>query len=354
MNSKLRLKNTIRKISQLPNRNRNAYKSIYYTQVEVMETGCKWLKSYVDDPVKLLDFSAGNGALGGILKKHIPNAEYFPFDIQPTHESVTQCDFLETRVTCHPDVIGFNPPFGREGRIALQFLEQALTYKPKYILVILPLRPWLFNNIVVKQRVILTADSFYTIEDDKPFSTASEMLLLECDYSNGNPEIGERKVFPFTVTDTRKKEFEGEQFQGSMILLRKVGWYAGQQAYVVSRNMEPDKNNKEYIVNYISKNGVEPSECFSNYGVIWPTSVTPWGKRGHIVCYKDEAVDSSRGGQGFLKLYFQKDIDHQHAERIGKKLVEIFCERDLAFGSPKSINCAIVRSVLLTIWRPLE
>ena len=359
MDSKSSLNKTIEKLNQLPNRNRNAFKNIYYTQPNTMNVAAEWIKKHIkcssNYPLKVVDFSAGDGLFGKTLASVVRHINYIGVDIEPTDPSVEKCDFLNMPYTqyqklSNPDVIGFNPPFGREGRDAIRFMQIALTLQPKWMIVILPFRPWSMSNIFIMERLVLEPNSFFTIEDGMPFSTASEMLLLQCDYRESIPSIIERKEFPFVVTDTRKKEFEGPHFTNSMLLLRKVGWYAGKHCYAVSSDKESTNDNRSYKVNYISSSSIGATESFSDYGVVWPTNLTPWGKRGHIVCYKDEAVSSSRGGQGFLKVYFPIYVDHKQAVIYGKKIVNLFCEQELAFGTPKSINCAIVRSILNSMW----
>ena len=200
------------------------------------------------------------------------------------------------------------------------------------------------SNMKVVERRLLGPNSFYTIENDAPFSTASEMVLCKCDYSEGRiPSVWERKDFPFEVTDTRlPMRLPG----GSMFFVRKVGHYAGKQCYVMSRDTTcPGR----YICNYVVPSSIDGMETFTPPAeeTKWLTLSTPWGRRGHIVCWNDEAVTSERGGQGFIKVYLPVATSHEEALALARKFVDECVKHEVAFGSPRTINCAIVRSILL-------
>jgi hypothetical protein len=341
-------------IQKLPDRNRKAFKDIFYTQPHVIETAMEWLKTKVQPirkaPLEVLDFSAGDGLFGDILKRSYPRSIYHAFDLHPTSNEVEQADFFalneeqKSRIFA-PDVACFNPPFGREGRDALRFWRQALTYRPKWLLLILPFRPWSLSNMTIIERKPLPPNSFYTVEDGEPFSTAAEMLLIRCNYTLENivmPTVTERKEFPFEVTDTRQHM---RLPSASMLLVRKVGHYAGKQCYVLS------KKGDAYTCNYVSLSHIDGNEAFAppvggGPDAKWPTSSTPWGRRGHIVCWNDEAVTSTRGGQGFLKVYLPPRVTHEGALALARRFVDYCVEKEVAFGSPKTINCAIARAII--------
>ena len=339
-------------VEELPDRNRKAFKDIFYTNPEVMRTGVEWLAKHVkpvgSHRLSVFDFSAGDGAFSEVLGRAFSAPIYHAFDIHPTSNSVKQADFLElppqyASQIYNCDVACFNPPFGREGRTALQFWRAALKYKPRWMLLILPFRPWKLSNMQIKERALLGAGAFYTIEDGYPFDAAAELLLLKCDYTrSAPPSVSERKDFAFKVTDTRKPL---ELPTGSMLLVRKVGFYAGKQCYVMTKDVD------RFRVCYFEEECSEPQaeEAFIvPKGGKWPRRDTPWGRRGHIVCMHDEGAAESRGGQGFLKVYLPDDTNHVQAIGVARYLTQFCTKNEVAFGGPKSINCAIVRKVLLS------
>lgn len=338
-------------VEALPDRNRNAFRDIFYTNPALMKLGIEWLQRHIKlkrgSVLKVFDFSAGDGLFGSMLKDIFPKSIYESFDINPTSDLVKQHDFLElplkeSESIRNFDVACFNPPFGREGRLALAFWKQALSYRPKWMLLILPLRPWKLSNMEIIERKLLTANSFYTIEDGFPFSTAAEMMLIKVDNRVAAiPSVVEQKDFVFDVTDTRKDLILPEK---SMLFVRKVGAYAGEHCYVMS-NAQQNKFN----VNYIFRDQIFPEspELFLLPDERpWLAKSTPWGRRGHIVCSFDEGIKSKRGGQGFLKVYLPDWVTHSKANEIALYLTRFCNQNEVAFGAPKSINCAIVRCIL--------
>ena len=73
MDSKSSLNKTIEKLNQLPNRNRNAFKNIYYTQPNTMNVAAEWIKKHIkcssNFPLKVVDFSAGVNRNNFIITK---------------------------------------------------------------------------------------------------------------------------------------------------------------------------------------------------------------------------------------------------------------------------------------------
>jgi hypothetical protein len=337
-------------VEELPDRNRKAFKDMFYTHPAVMQAGADWLLKHVKPAKKrrisVFDFSAGDGAFEDALEQRFSAPIYHAFDIHPTSNCVKQADFLELPSEYASqirdcDVACFNPPFGREGRTAIQFWRAALQHKPKWMLLILPFRPWKLSNMQIKEQKLLGPNAFYTIEDGVPFSVASEMLLLKCNYANGViPTVSERKDFAFEVTDTRKPlRFP----TSSMLFVRKVGFYAGKQCYVMT------KDAGQYQVCYFEQERSEPQAEETFIVPIvgkWPRMATPWGRRGHIVCMHDEGAGDSRGGQGFLKVYLPDETTHAQAIGAARYLTQFCTKNEVAFGGPKSINCAIVRRIL--------
>jgi hypothetical protein len=199
--------------------------------------------------------------------------------------------------------------------------------------------------MTIIERKPLPHGSFYTVEDGEPFSTAAEMLLIKCNYSLEDPvlpTVTERKDFPFEVTDTRQHM---RLPVSSMLLIRKVGHYAAKQCYVLS------KSDDGYVCNYVTPSCTGNVEKFyppagADENTKWPTATTPWGRRGHVVCWNDEAVTCKRGGQGFLKAYLPETATHEDALALARRFVDYCVEKEVAFGTPKSINCAITRAIL--------
>jgi len=108
----------------------------FFTNFETAERLAKVIESqpWFSDITKVIEPSAGDGAW---LKAMYVDEAY---DIQPMHEDVVLQDFLDPAFTIDPDEsilsVG-NPPFGRMGKLAKQFMHRCAEYSD-YIAFILP------------------------------------------------------------------------------------------------------------------------------------------------------------------------------------------------------------------------
>ena len=122
----------------------------FYTKKETAQLASIWYiyvleKEGIDlSNLTFIEPSAGDGVFVSQLKRRI--RAIYGFDILPTGKDVTQCDFLKedfrnllpTGVTEPFFFIG-NPPFGKKGDLAVQFINKCLTLSP-YVGFILPLQ----------------------------------------------------------------------------------------------------------------------------------------------------------------------------------------------------------------------
>lgn len=64
-------------------------------------------------------------------------------------------------------VIGLNPPFGKDGETAIKFLDHAIEFKPRMLIVISPgsielkFRPPKEYKLILKNTALCSGDSFY-------------------------------------------------------------------------------------------------------------------------------------------------------------------------------------------------
>lgn len=366
-------------LKQLTDRNRNDYNDMFYTDKKVFEKAADWIEEFIikkedtDKIIKFGDFSAGDGAFGNILKIRFLNIKYHGIDICPTSKSIKTQDFLSLNLNDSKeiknweDIVGFNPPFGRGGKIAKNFINHVMSAKPKYILTILPVRDYIYSGYEIIKEEFLQENSFYTFDDKSPFSTASVLILLKKIESDDTlmPFIHEYIVqsypkIPYIVNDIPRLELPIKK-NNYLLLTRKVGHYSGKQNYIISIC---DNSTNKYNIVYTDIKGI--FKQWSNIELKFSISEKweennnqqnkklPWEENGHIVCIHDKAAITPRSGIGFLKTQLLLDntltIDEQRD--LLNNINKYFNENPLSFGKPKSINCAILSVVLhKLVWR---
>lgn len=358
-------------LKQLTDRNRNDYNDMFYTEKSILNLAADWIEDLIikkenriNERIYFSDFSAGDGALGKVLNSRFDNIKYNAIDICPTSGCVRSKDFLslnlndEKESKCWKDIVGFNPPFGRGGRLAKKFINHAMTVQPKYLLVIVPVRDFVFNGYEIIKEIFLKENSFYCYDNKLPFSTASMMILLkrkeEKDLMTFITEYSGQTAtkIPYVINDIPRLEIPINK-NNYLLLTRKVGHYAGKQNYLISYN----DNSKKYDILYKDNKGNEKiwkdiilkfdkKEKWNNEES--EEKQLPWELNGHIVCIHDKSSKTVRSGLGFLKtqLQYPKELEDNEKKELLEKINTFFNENPLCFGAPKSINCAILSYVL--------
>jgi hypothetical protein len=294
-------------------KNRSDYGDKYFTCEDVIihhiDTFASFWEKDFSQMKQFFDFSAGNGEFSQFLKAKFPNLEIKQIDLSPLHPAIEKIDFFKFQnfESFQGSVVGYNPPFGRGGNLAMKFIEHAFQFHPQGMLLILPLRPWNFQGFDIMHKEILPSDSFYYPDTRKKFDTASVFLILKKN-SHLPLKVSSNQDGFLKVEDTGKL-LHNHHF----LLIRKVGFYAGQQFYCLI----PKENNMEVI--YIDQKGtVFPLEIlnFQNF------RETPWARNGHIVCEQDISEKEFKGsnpnqkknddgkkrkGLGFLKCFVSSE-----------------------------------------------
>lgn len=316
------------------NKNTNSYGDVYYTNPDVMEEAIGWLSKC--GGIKTFgDFGAGNGDFGKMLGK--VGIKCHGVDIAPRgNGGVVKGDFFETDVLDGrwSDAVGFNPPFGRGGDMALKFINHVLKANPRWMIVILPVRVWNFEGMCVVKEMLLPGNSFYTPGDNKPFCTAAQMFLLRRgDRVSASISDG-LEMLPFTVKDQAKLNLEHD----NILVLRKVGVYAGKQCYVISGGTAC------YVDHCGEVNHRMPIRTDGKGNAVGPT---PWDATGHIVC--ERKGDTGRAGLAFLKIYLPsgKKWNFDRMLNLANAITSLCKEKDVAHGAPKSINCGIAAYMIV-------
>lgn len=133
--------------------------------------------------VTVVEPSAGDGKLLDVV-----DIEKIGFDLVPESENIIQNDFLSGDITSYVsnDVVFFgNPPFGKKGKLAIDFVNKAFTFG-KYVGFIVPIQ---FKKYSVQNRIIKEAKLIF--ERDLPFDS----------FTLGEKDYKVRCVFQVWTTD---------------------------------------------------------------------------------------------------------------------------------------------------------
>ena len=146
----------------------NNYKKLdqFYTNPLVSQKLLRLLQEVIADVFNyhFLEPSAGTGIFLEALKKfRVPQNQITAYDLDPKNSMIQQGDYLKLDIDYSSTriIIG-NPPFGKRGKLALTFLNKALS-EAKYVAFILSN---IFNRYSIQKQVsqdaqLIFANSYY-------------------------------------------------------------------------------------------------------------------------------------------------------------------------------------------------
>ena len=130
---------------------------------------------------RYFDFSAGDGRFSEILRSknfHIAGQ----VDIHPRSDAVSKEDFLSLAPKTNIDIIGLNPPFGKQGTMAKEFVRRVVSWNAAFMVLILPARLrgtfWVDNYRVLHTRS-LPPKSFYRPGSKKRLTVPTSLWVLQ-------------------------------------------------------------------------------------------------------------------------------------------------------------------------------
>lgn len=139
----------------------------YFTKKSILKQIVTWVEHYIEPDDTLIDFSCGNNDFARLL-----GIQSISYDLIPT-EGAHKRDWLSvspSEIDASRLVIGLNPPFGFQGKVAKQFIHHALLFEPRYLFLILPNINLIPQNQKILFEKILPSDAFYEPEkSDKRF-----------------------------------------------------------------------------------------------------------------------------------------------------------------------------------------
>jgi hypothetical protein len=193
----------------------------YYTKPEVASLVWNDLKTYLDGIGKsgyiVVEPSAGDGKLLDVI-----TSDKIGFDLVPESDDIIQNDFLSNDISNYIDkemVFFGNPPFGKKGSLAIDFLNKALKYGNIVGFII----PNQFKKYSVQNKINSNAklvferdlpeDSF--LLGDKNYNVRCVFQIWSLEPSDINLRVGKPitvhpdfEMYQYNATKTAEKYFD--------------------------------------------------------------------------------------------------------------------------------------------------
>ena len=189
----------------------------------------------------IIEPSAGNGS----FSKKIPNC--IAYDIMPEDDSIIKQDFLELEVEAeHPILIIGNPPFGRNGSLALKFIKHSCEFADTIAFIL----PKSFKKDSFYNKIPLNFWKIYEEDvEDFSFTFEKEIVNIPCVFQMYQKRRAERKIKRILTSNY----FQFVNKKDANVAVRRVGVYAG-KAF-------PDLNKSEQSHYFIK---VDDKDSFIN------------------------------------------------------------------------------------------
>lgn len=193
----------------------------YYTKPEIALNVWNDLKSYLDSINKsnyiVVEPSAGDGKLLDVI-----TTDKIGFDLVPEHDNIIQNDFIQGDISSYvtQEMVFFgNPPFGKKGGLAIDFLNKALDYG-KVVGFIIPnqFKKYSVQNKINKNVKLvfekdLPEDSF--LLGDKDYKVRCVFQIWSLEESDVDLRVGKPvtvhpdfQMYQYNATTTAEKYFD--------------------------------------------------------------------------------------------------------------------------------------------------
>jgi hypothetical protein len=193
----------------------------YYTKPEIASDVWNDLKSYLESINKsnyiVVEPSAGDGKLLDVI-----TTDKIGFDLVPEHNNIIPNDFIKGDISSYvtQDMVFFgNPPFGKKGGLAIDFLNKALEYG-KVVGFIIPnqFKKYSVQNKINKNAKLvfekdLPEDSF--LLGDKDYKVRCVFQIWSLEESDVDLRVGKPvtvhpdfQMYQYNATKTAEKYFD--------------------------------------------------------------------------------------------------------------------------------------------------
>lgn len=245
----------------------------FYTNPLITDELVKIIKdlfpSYFENiSTKFIEPSAGSGNfLISLMKLGVKQKNLMAYDIDPKTSLCKKADYLKTFIKFNKNnlIIG-NPPFGKKGLLALEFLNKSLSESN----IVAMIFPKTFNRYSIQSKVQKNAKLIYSRElcenafivNDKEYCVKTVFQIWTCldtfienkRIINKPPNIHDHfKTFIHNNTKNTLKYFDKEKYGWDFAVVRQ-GYYDYNEKIVDPKKL---KKNRQYIfikyINPISK-----------------------------------------------------------------------------------------------------
>lgn len=191
----------------------------------------------------IIEPSAGNGS----FSKHIKNC--ISYDIKPDGDDIIQEDFLKLDLSDKekPLLIIGNPPFGRNGRLALLFIKHSALFANTIAFIL----PKSFKKESLYYKIPLNFWKIREIElSDKSFIYKRQIVGIPCVF-----QVYEKKDILRVKPKVKKSvNFQFVKKEESNVSIRRVGVYAGKSFLDIEKSKSSHyfiktENPKDFVDN---------------------------------------------------------------------------------------------------------
>ncbi len=119
----------------------------YYTKPEIAKQCWQILVEYIPQNSTIFDPAAGSGR----LLDAVPKDKYqrLGYDIEPDRQDILQKDFLKDEIALQNVVTFMNPPYGKNSKLAIQFLNKSFQYSN----IVGCIMPVIFKKYIIQARI---------------------------------------------------------------------------------------------------------------------------------------------------------------------------------------------------------
>ena len=213
----------------------------FFTKTTIAQHCIDIAKEYLstNESTLFIEPSAGSGSFSLLLGDNV-----LALDLEPQHTSIIKCDFLlfdinehykdKTIPTSDTIVVEGNPPFGKRGKLAKQFIDKAITFSDS-IAMILPMNfiKWEMQNKIDSNysliyQEILDPNSFTFKNKDYSVRTAFQIWTKkETTYPNlriqKKPDVThpDFELFLYNNTPETLKFFDKNTYRWNFAVVRQ-------------------------------------------------------------------------------------------------------------------------------------
>jgi hypothetical protein len=210
-------------------------KDQYYTKKEEANRLSLLIKNFewFSGIKKVIEPSAGEGSFSDCF------SECIAYDIEPRKGNIIEADFIKIDIPYEEGTLSIgNPPFGRNGSLALSFLKKCCQISD-YVAFILPLS---FTKESIKSKVPLTHTLIHEeiLKEEVFYTDKNKTHPVRCLFQIWKRSPREKEIFNEETSDFRFVSFD----QTPDYLMKRVGGNAGK----ISSDLNSSAKSSSYYI----------------------------------------------------------------------------------------------------------